>query len=217
MATITFYARDNGRNSRRSRSNTAGVIALFVVAAALASRRPPSGSGTTTVKATTSPSVLVVEKIVYVDRPILRYAEPIGPPVATPPKRERVPPKPPRPATETAQAVPVEPPATTTEPVPVPVPPPTMMHVARVLDVNPLTIHFKNGGNREVVITNANATAIEVRGIRIKDLGHSTGRFVLADEKKCIRRLQPGEKCTFNVIAWPHTTGEIGVFVDHDR
>ena len=222
MATITVYVQDDG--GRRRRTKKRYVLALLALSAiaigALAGREAPvvGTTGITPKPAEAPPRV--VEKIVYVDRPLLQYEKPIGPVKPEPPAREEVvvdPPRGRRPAQRTRPTV--RPPVTQTAPPPVDEPAPQQIAPAtppapRRLLIEPRNMHFVRGGQQRVAVFNPNETAVRVKSIRIAR-GTSTG-FRLAGEGQCVRTLQPKERCYFIVSVSPTANGGIGIDVDHD-
>lgn len=213
MGTISVYFDEEAERKRRTNKRLALVAASILALVAIGKREPPPPLVVT--KASTPappPPVKVVEKIVYVDRTVLQYTSPIGPPApAAPPVRPRRPPKP-APSAQPAQIA-QTPPVTVTAPTPPPTP---HVIIARPLLIEPRALHFVRGGSQRVTVTNPNATAMAVHAIRLATNADARGGFELRDHERCIRTLAPGESCVFMVTASPTTRGAVSVVIDHD-
>lgn len=212
MQIVTVYlGNDRERKRRDKKKNAFVVLAASVIAVvALAGRTPPPVVAETRIPAEAPVATpQVVEKIVYVDRPILAYADPVGPPAPviapavepakptppqkTPGRRERVPQKvqpPPPPQVVTTIAPPPQKPA----------PRPIYERLPPVIE--PRQIHFGLFGSRRkaVTISNPHPVPLKINSIEMATQdGTNLEGFELEGQEKCIKSLQPAERCQFHL------------------
>jgi hypothetical protein len=98
----------------------------------------------------------------------------------------------PAPAPEPSPVVAQAPPAAT------PAPPQTPK---RVLCVDPPQLHFTRVGNQTITLTNQEKTSLRVIGVAIVDQGGQSASGYEVDSGKCMRVLNPGQRCKFTVRA----------------
>lgn len=92
------------------------------------------------------------------------------------------------------------------DPVPAPEPPPVIAQAPppipkRNLCVDPPRVHFTQVGKQTITLTNQEKTSLRVMGVAIVGQGGQSASGYEIDSGKCMRVLNPGQRCKFTVRA----------------